>query len=67
VAPGGHWQANRSSNENHSLLALVNAARLAALGYFTVTGRIPQPWLASTASAVTAEISQNINSPRTGE
>jgi len=35
--------------KNHSLLALVNAARLAALGYFTVTGRIPQPWLGSVA------------------
>jgi hypothetical protein len=25
----------------------IGAARLAALGYFTVTGCIPQPWLAS--------------------
>jgi hypothetical protein len=42
LAHGGHWQANRSSNENHSLLELVNAAQLAALGAF------PQPRLAST-------------------
>jgi hypothetical protein len=41
-----------TSNENHSLLALVNAARLAALGYFTVIGRILQPWLASTGQRV---------------
>jgi hypothetical protein len=29
VAPGGHRQANHSSKENHSLLARLNAARLA--------------------------------------
>src|SRR5713226_10661870 len=43
VAPGGHWQANRSSMKPFA----IGAARLAALGYFTVTGCIPQPWLAS--------------------
>jgi hypothetical protein len=36
--------ANRSSNENHSLLARVNAARLVALGQIRC---IPQAWLAS--------------------
>jgi hypothetical protein len=44
----------------------LGATRLATLAYFAVTGRIPQPWLASVARAVTAEISQNINSPWTG-
>jgi hypothetical protein len=44
VAPGGPWQANRSSMKPFA----IGAARLAALGYFTVTGCIPQPWLAST-------------------
>src|SRR6266478_7366130 len=43
VAPGGHWQANRSSMKPLA----IGAARLAALGYFTVTGCLPQPWLAS--------------------
>ena len=42
VAPGGHWQANRSSMNPFA----IGAARLAALG-FTVSGCIPQPWLAS--------------------
>jgi hypothetical protein len=60
VAPGGHWQANRSSNENHSLLARVNAARL---GWLLVTSDAfrnrGSPQL---ASGVTAEITQNINS-----
>jgi hypothetical protein len=36
------------------------AAQLAALGYFTVTACIPQPWLSlQLARVVTAEISQN--------
>jgi len=42
VAPRGHWQANRSSMKPFA----IGAARLAALG-FTVSGCIPQPWLAS--------------------
>jgi hypothetical protein len=55
--PGGHWQANRSSNENKSLLALVNAAQVGALGTFRNHG---SPQL---VSAVTDEINQNIHSP----
>jgi hypothetical protein len=47
VAPGEHWQAKRSSNETIRYEALVNVQHLAALGYFTVIGRIPQPLLAS--------------------
>src|SRR5580765_7177983 len=42
VAPRGHWQANRSSMKPFE----IGAARLAAPG-FTVSGCIPQPWLAS--------------------
>jgi hypothetical protein len=64
VAPGGHWQANRSSNENHSLLARVNAARLADSWSHRMQFRNRgSPQL---ARAVTAEITQNINSPSTG-
>jgi hypothetical protein len=62
VAPAGHWQANRSSNKNHSLL--VSACKRGAVGSLLVTSDAfrnrGSPQL---ASAVTAEITQNINSP----
>ena len=45
---GGHWQANRTSKSNLSLLEIVNPPRLAVLANYTATGRISQPWLAST-------------------
>jgi hypothetical protein len=45
----------------------IGAARLAAVGYFTVTGAFRNRGSPQLARAVTAEISQNINSPRTGE
>jgi len=43
----------------------IGAARLAALGYFTVTGAFRNRGSPQLARAVTAEISQNINSPGT--
>jgi hypothetical protein len=43
----------------------IGAARLAALGYFTSPGAFRNRGSPQLARAVTAEISQNINSPRT--
>jgi hypothetical protein len=48
---------------NRSLLARVNAAPFAALGHIRCIPHRGSPQL---AGAVTSEITQNINSPRTG-
>jgi hypothetical protein len=71
VAPGGHWQANRSSNENAvptktiRYWARVNAAPFAALGLLVTSDAFRNRSSPQLASAVTAEITQNINSPGT--